>query len=467
MFAMTTQPYLRTLESTYPRPLESTYPRHLTTSNRQYNTPSPIHLGSIIEQAAATARQTHTYKETTTQEMTSPLLPPSYHYTPLSHDPNIQEKRDLSAKIIGHMIIPSSFLHRNSKVQKLRQQFLDTHFQDTTGWKVKRLTIATAHGTLIDTIILFKSEQLHKQQWLFRMGGSTEIYENRIQKSHWNSWASFADEVGLSGLVYFNPPYIGSSKSNMPFGKSLLLLSIKAVLHFLKDPHGIGAKHIIMYGLSMGGGIITSFFEEQSRHCIDPLHHIAAVVNDKSYTQLSSAASSRTGMDFLSKLIKSYNWDLGSPDVFMRLNTQKLVISAAEDAVIPDQESLRARLNDDNQTSFVQHSGGHTTSFLDDSKARDAIVQFFQSAFHLSSEKQRVPRKTPLSPITRTGRSSPDSTTPKSPKSTLQQRFPSLSIRRSSLEINSAEPMPVYSENCPGSPSLGSSSSLYFDCRTP
>lgn len=129
------------------------------------------------------------------------------------------------------------------------------HFGDVLSkqpdpWKFKRLTVQTQNGLRIDAAIMGRPSTLSNKKWVLVSVGRKDLYEERLVDS---AFQKFLTQINANALL-FNYPSIGSSKGTR--NTKNLVESYQTMLNFLEDnQRGIGAKKIIGYGYSLGGGI--------------------------------------------------------------------------------------------------------------------------------------------------------------------------------------------------------------------
>lgn len=119
-------------------------------------------------------------------------------------------------------------------------------------WKYKKITIEV-DGNLVDAVIMGKPETLNNGRWTIYSTGNGGYLENHLFSSENKR---FLEETA-SNMIFFNYP--GVSESSMARGSYLrdaMEKSYIGILRFLEDAeNGIGAREIIGYGHSIGGGV--------------------------------------------------------------------------------------------------------------------------------------------------------------------------------------------------------------------
>lgn len=140
---------------------------------------------------------------------------------------------------------------RNSLLpaQKAPATFGTTLASETTPWKYKRVTIL-ADRLSIDAALMGRPSSLKNKKWALISIGRTEKYEDTITSA---AFRNFLEKIDSNAII-FNYPKMGKSIGTR--NAQNLVTAYKAVLEFLEDDKkGIGAKKIIGYGYSMGGGV--------------------------------------------------------------------------------------------------------------------------------------------------------------------------------------------------------------------
>ena len=108
-----------------------------------------------------------------------------------------------------------------------------------------------------------------------------------------------------SGALFFNYPGVGKSQGWPK--KSLILKAYYALLKLLEDPNGLGAKDIIGYGWSLGGGVQS---EALQYHSFNPSINYV-FIKDRTFYSLVRTVVDVAGTS-LSKIAKFSKWELNS-----------------------------------------------------------------------------------------------------------------------------------------------------------
>lgn len=128
--------------------------------------------------------------------------------------------------------------------------FGETLSKQPDPWKFKRLAVQTKNGLTLDAAIMGRPSTLSNKKWVLVSVGRRDLYEERLVDS---AFQKFLAEINANALV-FNYPSVGASVGNR--NTKNLVESYHTMLQLLEDnKRGIGAKKIIGYGYSLGGGI--------------------------------------------------------------------------------------------------------------------------------------------------------------------------------------------------------------------
>jgi hypothetical protein len=187
-------------------------------------------------------------------------------------------------------------------------------------WKYKRITIQV-DGCNVDAMIVGKADTLNNGRWVLTSGGNSELYENVLCQS--TELNQMLNDIKGNALV-FNYPGVGAS-SGLPT-RSGMEKAYRAMLAFLEDKNkGIGAKEIVMYGYSMGGG--TQSMGLKKHNLKEDIKYV--VVKNKSYWSLEETASYLAGK-ILGLLLKILGWDINCAKISKKLNIPEIILQTAQ-----------------------------------------------------------------------------------------------------------------------------------------
>ncbi len=221
-------------------------------------------------------------------------------------------------------------------------------------WKHKRLTIEV-DGYKIDAVIVGKAPTLGNGRWMLPSNGNGEFYE---QKLVYNELYQLLNELNGNAIV-FNYNGVGVS-SGLP-NRAAMAKGYRAMLAFLEDKEkGIGAREIIGYGHSIGGGVQGDALKNHELK--KDIQYV--FVKSRTFSDLSTTASLliHRALGFLVKIL-GWNMDcvhsskkLQAPEIIMQTacvcDYQELTDSSKiiNDGVIPAKASLAKALLDDPTT---------------------------------------------------------------------------------------------------------------------
>jgi hypothetical protein len=115
----------------------------------------------------------------------------------------------------------------------------------------KRISVEV-DGTKVDAMILGKKENLENGRWALFSNGNGGTLENVLYLHH-DKFIDQIEELDTNYLIY---NYQGVGKSEGWATRDGMVNAHKAMLQFLEDTQkGVGAKEILQWGLSIGGGV--------------------------------------------------------------------------------------------------------------------------------------------------------------------------------------------------------------------
>lgn len=180
-------------------------------------------------------------------------------------------------------------------------------------WKVKWLAIQM-DGFIIDAVIMGKPETFDNGRWTLVSGGNGEFYEQRIVDDEFKTLLT----ENKSNALLFNYSGVGGS-TGMP-NRELMAKAYRAMLKFLEDDRqGIGAKEIIGYGHSIGGGVqgealLTHIFKEDVKYVFVKSRSfcdLRTTAKEMIYNNLKKAGSSETVAKVLGLAAGFFTWLFG------------------------------------------------------------------------------------------------------------------------------------------------------------
>lgn len=203
-------------------------------------------------------------------------------------------------------------LHSRSAIQLLEKAPND--------WKYKRISISV-NGTLVDAMIVGKPNTLDNGRWTLFSNGNGEFYEDK--PIHSREFKQIITELN-SNAILFNYPGVGAS-TGIPTRKALAN-AYRAMLNFLEDKEkGIGAKEIIGYGHSIGGGVQADGLA--SHKLQKDVKYV--FVKSRTFYNLSSVASSLIHPIF-GLLVKALGWNQSPGACAKDLKAPEIIIQSAK-----------------------------------------------------------------------------------------------------------------------------------------
>lgn len=184
-------------------------------------------------------------------------------------------------------------------------------------WKVKRITIRV-DGQAIDAVIMGKAATLNNGRWMLYSGGNGESYETTLATSKINPILS---EINANAIL-FNYPGVAASEGMA--NRTSMEKTYRAMLNFLEDKkNGVGAKEIVGYGFSIGGGVQGSSLHNY-KFKADVKY---AFVKDRSFSTLRQTVSKILSPP-LGGLTALLGWNFDSVKSSSKLSKPEIIIQA-------------------------------------------------------------------------------------------------------------------------------------------
>lgn len=269
--------------------------------------------------------------------------------------------------LVGRIIVPASN-YPSSKVRNIRK---DITFDDK--WKVKRISVKV-DGYTIDAAIVGQAKTLENGRWVLSSNGNGELYEQKFDDY---SFGKILSELNANTIV-FNYPGVGAS-TGMP-SREAMAKAYRVMLHFLEDSeNGIGAKEIIGYGHSIGGGVQGDALNDHElkedikyvfvkRQTFSTLSSIASKLASKILPKkVSKFLPNKVSEALVGTLVSALGWNMGSVNSSKKLKAPEIILQTANvccytdisnnpeliegDGIIPAEASLAKELLKD-ETSF-------------------------------------------------------------------------------------------------------------------
>lgn len=248
---------------------------------------------------------------------------------------------------------PATLGYRDGHADTSRQDVLNG---SNEGWKYKRLTIEV-DGYKIDAVIMGKPSTLNNGKWVLASNGNGEFYEDKLQAP---DFKHIVAGLNANALV-FNYPGVAASTGTLPT-REALSKAYRAMLSFLEDQEkGIGAKEIIGFGHSLGGGVQGDALQKHSLQ--EDIKYL--FVKGRTFSNLAQEVTALMGRPF-GFLIKVFGWNIDSVASSKSLQVPEIILQTAanvpygsynenlnnsqdilSDGVIPAEASLAKALLDD------------------------------------------------------------------------------------------------------------------------
>jgi hypothetical protein len=188
-------------------------------------------------------------------------------------------------------------------------------------WKYKRITVGV-DGYEIDAMIIGKISTLNNGRWVLASNGNGEFYEDKLA-----SRLNFKEILsGINGnAIVFNYPGVGAS-SGLP-SRQAMAKAYLAMLNFLEDQeNGVGAKEIVGYGHSIGGGVQGDALKIHDLKK-DTIKYV--FVKSRTFSDLSSTVSTLVSRA-LGLLVKILGWNMDSVESSKKLQAPEIIMQTAK-----------------------------------------------------------------------------------------------------------------------------------------
>lgn len=213
----------------------------------------------------------------------------------------------------GSRLFPASDRNTTNRLFETRRNTFKTLSLDPNQF-FRRESVA-CDGMKIDIYLFGKKSTLGNGRWTLLSHGYTGHAENA------NGYQKDVFERVHSNYVVFNYPNMSCTEGNI--SRNNVVAAYRAVLNFIEE--GIGAKEIICWGTSMGGGVKGHAFK---RHKFKPnIKYVS--VSDQTYTTLEKAAKAMNH-GWGATAIKKTGWQLSSKKSSPKLPYPEIVIHKAK-----------------------------------------------------------------------------------------------------------------------------------------
>ncbi|MDP1608859.1 MAG: hypothetical protein Q8L98_06060 [Chlamydiales bacterium] len=186
-------------------------------------------------------------------------------------------------------------------------------------WKYKRITVEV-DGYKVDAMIVGKASTLNNGRWVLASNGNGEFYEEKL--SDGSAFKQILTEIKGNAIV-FNYPGVEAS-SGLP-SRQAMAKAYRAMLSFLEDENkGIGAREIIGYGHSIGGGVQADALKTHALK--KDVRYV--FVKSRTFSDLSTAASMLTFRP-LGFLVKLLGWNMDCTVSSKKLQAPEIIMQTA------------------------------------------------------------------------------------------------------------------------------------------
>ena len=162
---------------------------------------------------------------------------------------------------------------------------------------------------------------MQQRQWVLASLGNGALYEDQLSCD--GELKAILSKTQANGIV-FNYPGVGASTGSP--NRKAMEKAYRVVLAFLEDDKkGIGAKQIIGYGYSIGGGVQGDALK---------VHKLKkgikyVFVKSKTFSNMSKLVTSLMKSRILGFLIKPIGWNMGSIESSKKLQASEITMQTA------------------------------------------------------------------------------------------------------------------------------------------
>lgn len=204
-------------------------------------------------------------------------------------------------------------------------------------WKYKRITIQV-DDSKIDAMIIVKESTANNKRWLLASMGNATFYENTIQSNF--DLKEILSKVAGNAIV-FNYPGVGCSSG--PPSRQAMAKAYRAMLHFLEDQeNGIGAKEIIGFGHSIGGGVQGDALKDHKLK--KDVKYV--FVKKATFSNLATEAHHLTGVWLFGFLVKILGWNIDSIESSKKLEVPEIILQTANVTNLTELKDAKKIMND-------------------------------------------------------------------------------------------------------------------------
>lgn len=197
---------------------------------------------------------------------------------------------------------------RDTFIKKLQETGITS---ESSPHVLKRISIAV-DGKLIDAMIFGKPENLANKKWTLISNGRSDCYE-KLLKNGYKALEADVDALGTNILLY---NYQGVGASEGWSTREGIINAHKACLQFLEDEKsGIGAKEILQWGISIGGGV---------QGCAMESHPLKEGIKYTALKYQTFSDMSKVPNPLLGLIIKIFGWELSSISSASKMESEEV-----------------------------------------------------------------------------------------------------------------------------------------------
>jgi len=233
--------------------------------------------------------------------------------------------------------------------------------------KLKRCSIRV-NGMLIDILIVYTENNLHKKRWMLCSNGNAEYFETKGDSAE----IKLADELEYN-CVFYNPPAVGCSEGKWSLAKHDMVAAHQGVHTFVQKR--FEPDLLVDHGYSIGGGMQG-----------ESIKNLQETLNTLFVKYMSFSSVNEVMAEPFSSLARFLNWNYSSikssktlkqPEVIIQQGLKKVCCVmqnkeelAKTDGVISREASLTFALWDEHQLdpnkAFLLVPNNHITPPNDD-----------------------------------------------------------------------------------------------------
>ena len=244
--------------------------------------------------------------------------------------------------LAGKFILQSStpFLSASKNAIESARQDILSNARDKI---FKRITVEV-DGYKVDALIIGTKSTIQNRRWTLFSTGNAGFYERFMG----NTAETLAEKL-CSNLLVFNYPGVQSS-TGLPSRKAMSK-AYRAMLTFLEDPEGIGAKEIIGYGFSIGGAVQA---EALNDHTLKGGIKYA-FIKDRTFSNLANTVHWLFRQDEYDNIpyikilrflcwhglvIKIVGWNMSCTDSSKKLQTPEIILQKSSQNIIKETDFI-------------------------------------------------------------------------------------------------------------------------------